>query len=241
MKRMVFVALAMAMPGMAAAQDQTVPVTSQAPALDPVLVAKAAPIAAALLPDGTIENMMGPMMQNMMGTMTDSMMKTPVRDLLKISGMDATKVDSLGEGTTAEVMQILDPAFQKRLDVMTRTMIPAMGRFMSRFEPDIRAGMAEAFAQRYSAAELDEINRFLATPTGAKFGAGFMQLAADPHYLARMQTMIPQMMQALPSIMKESEAELAKLPKARTYKDLSPSERARLAELLGDDPKKMKP
>jgi hypothetical protein len=219
-----------------AAQAQTSAATVQP--VDPALLAKAQPIASIILPNGTMEKMMGPMMQKMMGPMMDGMTKMPIRDFLKVGGLDPEQVEKLGAGTIEEMMAIIDPNFRKRMDVIVNSMMPAMGRFMGRYEPDMREGMAEAFAYRYSAGELDQISAFLKTPTGAKFGAGFMELATDPHYIGRLQKVMPEMMQAMPEIMKSSAAELAKLPKPRTYNDLTKAERDRLTALLGADAKK---
>ncbi|SER40561.1 DUF2059 domain-containing protein [Sphingobium sp. YR768] len=222
-----------------AAQAQPVGAQAEATAsVDPTLLAKAQPIAAIILPNGTMERMMGPMMQKMIGPMMDGMTKMPIREFLKVGGMDPEQADSLGEATIEQMMAIIDPNFRKRMDVIVNTMMPAMGRFMGRYEPDMREGMAEAFAHRYDAAELDQIAAFLKTPTGGKFGAGFMELATDPHYIGRMQKIMPDMMRAMPDILKSSEAELAKLPKPRTYNDLSKAERDRLTALLGADAKK---
>jgi len=207
---------------------------------DPLLLAKARPIAAILLPDGVMTELMGASMQKMMGPVMDSVSKMPIRDMLQAGGVDPAEVEKLNAATIGDIMAILDPAFDKRMSVMTETMFPALGRFMSQFEPDMREGMAEAFAGRYTATELDEISGFLATPAGAKFGSGFMLLATDPHYMSRMQAIMPKMMEAMPSIMRESSAALAELPKPRKYDELSKAERARLADLLGVDPKKMK-
>lgn len=219
-----------------AAQVQPAPAPgADVQSVDPELLAKAQPIASVILPDGTMERMMGPMMQKMMAPMMDGMTKMPIREFLKVGGMDPDKADSLGEGTMEEMMAIIDPSFRKRMDVIVNTMMPAMGRFMGRYEPEMREGMAEAFAYRYNAAELDQIAAFLKTPIGAKFGAGFMQLATDPHYLGRMQKIMPDMLRAMPEIMKSSEAELAKLQKPRSYKDLTKAERDRLTALLGAD------
>jgi len=173
-----------------------------------------------------------------MGPMMDGMTRMPIREFLKMGGLDPEKADSLGKGTVEEMMAIIDPNFRKRMDVMVNSMMPAMGRFMGRYEPDMREGMAEAFAYRYSAAELDQISAFLKTPVGAKFGAGFMELATDPHYIGRMQKIMPEMMQAMPEIMKSSAEQLAKLPKPRTYNDLTKAERERLTALIGADAKK---
>ncbi|AUW60089.1 hypothetical protein C1T17_04995 [Sphingobium sp. SCG-1] len=207
--------------------------------VNPALLAKARPVAAIILPDGTMERMMGPMMQKIMGPMMDSITEMPVRELLKAGGMDAVEADKLNPATINEIMAIMDPNFRKRMDIMTNSMMPAIGQFMGRFEPDMREGMAEAFASRYDAAELDQINAFMKTPAGAKFGSGFMELATDPHYIGKVQTMIPAMMQAMPEIMKKSMAQMEALPKPRTYNDLTPAERKRLEALIGADAKKV--
>ena len=228
--RLAFLSLfLLAAPVAVQAQTPAAPVAAEQ-SVDPALLAKAQPIAALILPDGTMEKMMGPMM--------DSMTKMPIREFLKVGGIDPERAEGLGEGTMEEMMAILDPNFRKRMDVIVNTMMPAMGRFMGRYEPDMRAGMAEAFAYRYNANELDQIAAFLKTPTGAKFGEGFMQLATDPHYIGRMQKIMPDMMKAMPEIMQSSQAELAKLPKPRTYKDLTKAERDRLTALLGADTQK---
>ncbi|MFB0874433.1 MULTISPECIES: DUF2059 domain-containing protein [unclassified Sphingobium] len=221
----------------AAAQAQS-PVSAAVQPVDPALLSKARPISAIILPNGTMEKMMGPMMQKMMGPMMDGMTKMPIREFLKVASLNPDEAESLGQGTIEEMMAIIDPNFRKRMDVIVNTMMPAMGRFMGRYEPDMREGMAEAFAFRYSAGELDQIIAFLKTPVGAKFGAGFMELAADPHYLGRMQKIMPEMMQAMPEIMKASAEELAKLPKPRTYNDLTKAERERLTTLIGANAKK---
>ncbi|WP_375194747.1 DUF2059 domain-containing protein [Sphingobium sp.] len=221
-----------------AAQAQTQVPATAVQSVDSALLAKAQPIAAIILPNGTMEKMMGPMMQKMTGPMLDGMTKMPIREFLKVGGFDPERAENLGKGTIEEMMAIIDPNFRKRMDVMVNTMMPAIGQFMGRYEPDMREGMAEAFAYRYSAAELDQISVFLKTPVGAKFGAGFMELAADPHYVGRMQKIMPEMMRAMPEIMKSSAAELAKLPKPRTYDDLTKAERERLTALLGADAKK---
>ncbi len=235
MKRAAFLLL-LATP--VAAQAQTQVPAAAVQSVNPALLAKAQPIASIILPNGTMEKMMGPMMQKMMGPMMDGMTKMPIREFLKVGGLDPERAESLGEGTIEEMMAIIDPNFRKRMDVIVNTMMPALGRFMGRYEPVMREGMAEAFAYRYSAAELDQIGAFLKTPVGAKFGAGFMELATDPHYIDRMQKIMPEMMQAMPEIMKSSAAELAKLPKPRTYNDLTKAERERLTALLGADAKK---
>lgn len=238
------IAGSVAQPAFAQTQPAAPVAAAAAPApgpVDPALLAKARPIAGVILPDGSFAQIMGPMMRQVMGQMTDSMGKLPVKELARAGGLDPAAVDKMAPARLDDIMAILDPAYRERLRLMTETMFPALGRFMTQFEPDFREGMAEAFATRYDARELDEIAAFVRTPTGAKFGGGFMLLATDPHYLGRMQAMMPKLMQAMPTIMQGSIAAMEKLPKARKYADLSSAERARLAELLGTDPKATKP
>ncbi|WP_242125737.1 DUF2059 domain-containing protein [Sphingobium sp. Sx8-8] len=241
MKRAMLMAvplLALAAPAPAQPAPMTAATEQSAP-VDPVLLAKARPVAAIILPDGTMARMMGPMMQKVMGPMMEGFTRMPVRDLLKAGGMNPAEADTLKPATIQQIMEIVDPSYQKRMNILVNGMGPALGRFMSRFEPDMREGMAEAFASRYDAAELDQISAFMKTPAGAKFGSGFMELAADPHYIGKMQAMMPALMQAMPEIMKDSQAQMAALPKPRAYKDLTPAERKRLEALLGADPKKV--
>jgi hypothetical protein len=224
----------------AAAQTSVAPTPAETLApVDPALLAKARPIAAIIIPDGVMARMMGPMMQKMISPMLDSMTKMPVRDLMKAGGMDPAQADRLSPATIEQVVTIVDPAYRDRMQIMMGSMMPALGRFMSRYEPDMREGMAEAFASRYTATELDQIGAFMKTPAGARFGGGFMELATDPHYIGKVTSMMPALMQAMPDIMKEPQAQLAKLPKPRSYKDLTPAERQRLETLLGADPKKV--
>lgn len=230
--------LTLAVPALAQASAAPTSVETLAP-VDPALLAKARPIAAVIIPDGVMARMMGPMMQKMIGPMLDGMTKMPVRDLMKAGGMDPAQADRLSPATIEQVVTIVDPAYRERMHIMMGGMMPALGRFMSRYEPDMREGMAEAFASRYTAAELDQIGAFMRTPAGARFGGGFMELATDPHYIGKVTSMMPALMQAMPDIMKESQAQLAKLPKPRSYKDLTPAERQRLETLLGADPKKV--
>lgn len=218
----------------AAPVESTTPLPAPA---DTARMEKARVMAAVMFPDGTFEKMLGPMMDKMIQPMMDQMMELPVRDLAKIGGIDAQQLNGLNKASLREVSEILDPAFQERMSLTTRTMFTAMTPLFSEMEPEIREGMAEAFSIRYSNQELDQINAFLATPTGSRFGSGFMELASDPAYLKRMQTMMPRIIDAMPAIMKQVTEAVASLPPARTWKQLSKDEKTRLEELLSDQGK----
>lgn len=214
------------------------PVLAQAPAepttaIDPAQLAKAEVTATAMMPAGSMEKMMGPLFDQMGKQMSSSMFDIPITTIARIGGLDRDAAAALGQATLSEVMAIIDPAFDQRMSAMMTALGREIGPLMAQFEPDMRTAMARAFALKYSAAELDDINAFLATPTGARFGAGFMALAADPEYLKAMEVMMPRMMQAMPAVMEKVMASAKDIAPMRSYDDLTAAEKQRIANLLG--------
>jgi hypothetical protein len=215
-------------------------VKAEASAVDPVRLAKAQPIAAAMMQDGAAIRLMSPKVGPVMTAMVDALTKVPVSDLLKESGADPAVVNTMDPGAIQEVLAIIDPNSPERSQVMYDTIFPALSKLAMTFEPDMQTGLAEALAARYSEAELEDIGAFLKTPAGAKFGKAFTELTTDPHYLARMQTIVPEWFAAMAETWQPMVANMEKLPKPRSYKDLTKSERARVAKLLGIDPENIK-
>jgi len=105
----------------------------------------------------------------------------------------------------------------------------------------MRDGLAEAYAARFSAAELRDIAGFFKTPAGAKFAGQIMTTQTDPAFLNRMQALVPRMMQGMPAVMRKVEAATAALPKPKRPQDLTAAEKAELEKILGTDPAKVKP
>lgn len=209
------------------------PVFAQAPAAaDPARLAAATRIAAKLLPDGSYRQMMSGSMDQIMASMTDQMMSTPLKDLVGVSGVDKGKLPAMGPGTLRQMMAILDPAFEQRTKIMSTVMMGEMADIMSAMEPDMRAGMAEAYARRFDIAQLGDIERFFQSPTGATFAAQSMQVYTDPAVMARMQTMMPKIMQAMPRIMGKVATATAGLPKPRTSENLSEADKVKLRALI---------
>ena len=208
---------------------------SEAPtaAIDPALLTKAEVAAAVLVPAGSTEKMMEPLFDTLGKQMTSSMLNIPMKSIARIAGIEPDEAAALGEGTVQELMAIMDPAFDQRMAAMMTAMGREMGPLMTQFEPMMREAMARSFARNYSSAELDEINLFLASPTGARFGAGFMALAADPEYLKAMEVMMPRLMEAMPAVMEKVMAEVRGIAPMRSYEDLTEAEKQRIAALVG--------
>ncbi|QMW22244.1 DUF2059 domain-containing protein [Sandaracinobacteroides saxicola] len=193
-------------------------------------------IAAAQLPDGTYEKMMSPAMQGMMGQVSGQAMDIPLRQIARMANLKPEQLRQVGPGSLRDMMAILDPAHDQRMSIMLKTMIAGMTPLMTKMEPRLRDGMAEAFASRFTETELREIDRFYSTPLGARLAVESTLLMADPSVVKAMSDFTPQLIQAMPGIMKQVEEATAKLPKAKRVDELSPAERARLAALIGVDP-----
>lgn len=211
----------------------------------PVLAAEPAPAAASadparlaaakqtvdyLWPLGTYARMMNGTMDKMMDSILDSTMQLPVKDLAGIGGVDT---DQLGTASLAQIMEIYDPAYKERMRLGTRTMMTEMSGMMTEFEPDIRDGLAGAYAARFDAKQLGELNAFFATPTGKAYAADSYIIMMSPEVMAKMQAFMPRMMEKMPGIVEKVKAATESLPKQRTYAELSTAEKDKLAKLLG--------
>lgn len=225
-------------PALAAAAAALLSLSAPTFAAEPAQTAQADParLAAArqtvdyVFPTGTYARMMGETMDKMMDSILDSTMRMPLKDLGGTMGVDTGKI---GEGSLAEMMEIYDPAYKERMRLSTRTMMAEMSTLMTRFEPDIRDGLATAYARRFDAAQLGELNRFFATPTGKAYAADAYIIMMSPDVMEKMQAFMPQVMQAMPAIVEKVKVATEKLPQPRAYADLSDAEKAKLAKILG--------
>jgi Uncharacterized protein conserved in bacteria (DUF2059) len=226
--------LGLASPGLAQTIVSTqAPISSATTAVEAGRLALGQKIAGRLLPDGIYQKMLGGTMDQLMSGMMDQMMDLPMRDLAGMAGMKPEELKALGPGTMKQVMAIMDPNFKARMNLTMKVMMGEMGGLMGAMEPDLRAGLAEAYASQYSTEQLSEIDRFFATPTGATFAGKSTLIMMDPAMMKRMQAMMPKIMDAMPAMIQKVTAANATLPKVRDYKALTADERAKLASLLG--------
>ncbi|EIZ78877.1 hypothetical protein WSK_2420 [Novosphingobium sp. Rr 2-17] len=217
---------ALAAPG---APTPDAPTPAATPA-DPARLAAARRTVDYVFPLGTYARLMNGTMDKMMDSLMDSMMDMPVKDLAGIGGVDTP---NLGAATTAQIMEIYDPAYRERLHLATRTMMAEMSTMMTQFEPDIRDGLAGAYAARFDARQLADLNAFFATPTGKIYAADSYLIMMSPEVMTKMQKFTPQLMQQIPGIVEKVKAATASLPPMRKYSDLSEAEKVKMAKILG--------
>ncbi len=186
-----------------------------------------------IFPAGTYAKMMNDTMKPMMDGMMGSFMDLPINEIAKLTGLYSEEMPELGEGSVNEIMAILDPAFQDRTKLIADVTIQLVTDTMSQIEPGYRAGLARAYAVRFTEAELADLNAYFATPTGAKYAGESMLIYTDPQVMSAMNEMMPAMMGMMPDMMEQIAAASEQFPPARTFSDLDDAEKAKLAELLG--------
>jgi hypothetical protein len=223
-----------------AAQDST-PATQAAP--DPARLAAAKITIDYILPAGTYAKMFGGSFNQLMEQTVDSMTDIPMADLMRSTGLPQDDIAKLGRATLADVMEIMDPAYKERQKATMEAMTPALNKMMQSMEPAMREAMADAYAKRFTLAQLNDMNRFFATPSGTAYANNSMLIMMDPDVVGRLSKDTPKMIQdfmaQMPEIQKRVEAATANLPKARDYEDLTAEQKAKLAELLGIDEKEL--
>lgn len=220
----------------APAQTASAPtVASATPAIDPAHRAAAQAVVDKVFPPGTYRKMMTGTMDKMMSSMADRMLDIPISDLARMGGVPEDKLHKLSPATARQVMKIVDPAFDQRLHVTMEVMMPAMVDLMDVMEPDVRAGVVDAYASHFTTVELSELARFFATPVGGRYAAQSMLVYTDPAVMDRMGQMIPKMMAAMPDIMKRVKAASDSLPPPPKPGTLTKQQKADLVALLGTD------
>jgi hypothetical protein len=225
----------LAVPAMAQVAPATAPVAGAAAPIDPARRAAAEAVVNKVFPAGTYRRMMEGTMTKMMSSMTDQMLDIPMADLARIGGISEAKLRSLKPATTRQVMKIIDPAFDQRMHATMDAMMPAMVGLMETMEPDIRAGVMDAYANHFTTAQLIELDRFFSTPTGSSYAGQSMLIMTDPAVIDRMGQMMPKMMAAMPEFMKKVKAATASIPPAPKADSLTAKQKADLAALLGPD------
>jgi hypothetical protein len=212
---------------------QQAPAPAVAAPVDAAHVAAAQTVVNEVFPAGTYRKMMSGTFDKMMGQMSDQMLNMPVADIARIAGMPEDKLKSVKPATLKQMMLIIDPSFQKRMDAIMPVMMGMMVDMMDKMEPDVRAGLVEAYANHFTTPQLAELDRFFSTPTGGAFAAQSMLVYTDPAVMERMQKMMPRLMEMVPEMMKKMKAATAAFPPMPKGNQLTKAQRDQLTALLG--------
>ena len=202
-------------------------------ALEPVRLDSAQKTVDHVFPEGTYARIMKGSMDAVLGTVLDSVSAMPVQQIAAMAGMTQGEVDQLGETTLAEIMEIYDPAYRQRMEVTMRVIMEHMTGVMGKLEPEMRAGLARAYASRFTEAQLGELNSFFATPTGTLYAGQSMMIFRAREAMQWRQKKLPVLRDQLPGTQFAAIPPTADLPPPRSLCDLTEAEQAKLAKLLG--------
>lgn len=186
-----------------------------------------------LMPEGTMARMMEESMQPMMESMIGGMGAGPALSVSQLTGLGPFELSEIDPSKLDEAAKLLDPAAEDRNKAMGSAMFGIVAEVMADVEPAYRAGLARAYAVRFTKAELDDLSAYFDTPVGKKYAAESYLIFADPQVMASMNEMMPAVMQRMPEMMTVTQQLETEFPKGRTFSDLSAEEQTRLSELLG--------
>ncbi len=200
--------------------------------INPVQLKLAETTAAKLLPNGSMKTMMTKMFDAFLTPVMNALPEMSSTEIMLKVGIYEGEIENLNEEKRKTITAMLDPTRKERGKQMIDTMTPLLDETMTLMEPPMRTGIARAYARKFSAEQLSQINGFFTTPTGAIFAAESYALQADPEVMRAVYKAMPGMLKMLKEKVPSMEAEMKKLPKERSLDDLNKTEMASLAKML---------
>lgn len=212
----------------------------QLPAIPPAQLALAKKTTGALVPAGSLEKMMdnlyGKLFRGFLGEFGG------VSDLMLSykTGVESEKIAALDQPTRDKIADIFDPQRKAREEQIMANVKPIMSEVLRDLEVPMRDGMAAAFARKFSADQLTQMNAFFATPAGSAYANEWMALQADPEVMLAIIRSVPPMIDKWVDRAPELEGKFKDLPKEKQLTDLSDAELGKLAGLLQVDVQTLK-
>lgn len=195
------------------------PVSAQAPATsstaaapDTAAVDAARRVVTKLWPLGTYRRMMDGSMSKMMNSMMETMFDMKASDMAGAVDPSGKAAKDAGDKSMGQVMAEADPHFRERFKITMDTMMAEMIPLFEKAEPGIRDSLTKIYAREFTAQQLTELDAFFGTPTGKVYGEKWMMTFVDPEMMKNMASFAPEMLRAMPDIMKKVEKATAHLP-----------------------------
>ncbi len=214
--------------------------TSNLPPIEPARLTLAQQTMNALIPAGSLEkmidNLYGKMFKTIMGEFGGQ------SDLLLSikTGVESEQIAALDEATKGKVADMFDPHRKEREDQITNVIKPLISEVLGDMEPPMREGLAKAYARKFTAAQLTDLNGFLATPTGALYANEWMALQADPEVMVAVIKAVPPLVTKFIDRAPQIEKDMKDLPKEKQLSDFDDKDLAKLAKLMKVDVKVLK-
>ena len=189
-------------------------------------------LVAKIVPAGTMGEMIDTMMGGVLGPMMAAGPDGATTTLAQAIGTEPWALD-LSEEQAGELASLFDPAWAERQQREMAMLPTLMKEVVGLMEPGMRSAMSELYAIRFTDSELAEIDAFFSTGTGGKYARESFLMASDPRIMASTMEAMPALMGAIGDIEARMKEQVADLPAARSFAELSPTEQARVAEVTG--------
>lgn len=181
------------------------------------------------LPEGTMADMMGSMLGGILTPLNES-------DLGAASALDSAlgyvaNTGLMDEADILATLEIVDPEWQARNAAEIQAMEEMMVRMATVLEPTMRDVMGELYAIYFTQEQLEDVEIFFQTESGAAFARQSWSMSSDPRIMGAMFSN-EAMWEAMFDI-EQVEAQMDALPASKSYEDLTPEQRARVLELTG--------
>ena len=200
--------------------------------IDPQRLTLAKKTTAQIMPDGIYSKMMTGMMDKIMGSVFAQAGGMSDLEISLTTGVE-TPEGGYDEAKRKAITDLLDPNHTQRATAMQNSMTPMMDKMAKVIEPPMREGLARAYARKFSVSQLNELNSFLATPTGSFYASESFLLQADPEVMQSVFSAMPTILGDIMNPEADIEKALKAIPPAKTLSDLSAGEKNDLAKLLG--------
>lgn len=179
---------------------------------DPARVAAAKAVVDKLWPAGTYRRIMEGTMSPMLDSMMESMLGMKLSDMTAPMDKNGKAAKELGDVSLGQLAGSADPYFRERVKITMETMLKGMTPVLESIEPQMRTSLTNIYSRRFTVVQLGDMAAFFSTPSGAAYAEQSMLVFADPEIVKGMQSFIPEMLKAMPGIMKDVEAATAHLP-----------------------------
>ena len=188
------------------ASTPLVKTTESPPSADHIAAAK--PVIDKLWPLGTYRKMLNGELTDMMDSMMASMLDLKISDL-HIANNPPEKEESQ---SLREIIAARDPHYHERFRITMNVMFKELTPVMDKIEPQVRTALTTDYARKYTVAQLRDLDRFLATPTGQIYAQNWVSSFYSPEMMASIEDDMPNIVAAMPNIIEKVEKATAHLP-----------------------------
>ena len=183
--------------------------TQDMPSTDRIAAAK--PVVDKLWPLGSFQRMFDGDKKRLADTLIAVMFDIKIEEMLPDKHIgDHERGKSLGELTFVK-----DPHYRERTQIITTLTFDEMLPLLEQVEPTVREGLVISYAQKYTPAQLRELDKFLSTGTGKIYAKNWLTNLYNPGMVQALRRFIPDFIKAMPDLFDKVEAATAHITPPR--------------------------